>query len=84
MTKVAPTIGSCYSKCGKTSYPLPLRVLPLSQGEKVCAFLCNVINPLLRPTAQQLSPCLRGREWMLVLCNVINPLLRPTAQQLSP
>ena len=32
----------------------PLR--PLSQGEKVGAFLCNVMNPLLRPTAQQLSP----------------------------
>lgn len=28
--------------------------LPLSQGEKVCAFLCN--ESFASPTAQQLSP----------------------------
>ena len=64
MTKVASTIDSCCSKDGgveKTSYPLPLRVLPLSQGEKVCAFLCNVMNPLLVPPRSN-SPPVSGGE----------------------
>ena len=56
MTKVAGTIGFCCSKDEKTSYPLPLRVLPLSQGEIVGTVLCNVINPLLRPASPNSPP----------------------------